>query len=222
MSLNAAILNPKTKHTGTLIFLHGLGDNGKGWCETFTTIQRPNIKYIFPHSACRKVSLNFGMEMPAWFDIRDLTGEKEEDEAGILESVQYLHNLIANEVKLGIPSENIMIGGFSMGGALSMLAGIMSKIKLAGVIALSSWSLLHSRLPQLIGNKEYLRDLNILQCHGTSDMIVDFKYAKKSSELMHSLGCQKYKFIEYDNIGHESSLEVMREVERFIKQWLVE
>jgi predicted esterase len=55
--------------------------------------------------------------MPGWFDITSL-GEDimaRQDEEGMLKSVNLVHKLITEEVDAGIPSQNIIVGGFSQG-----------------------------------------------------------------------------------------------------------
>lgn len=47
----------------------------------------------------RPVTLNLGMQMPAWFDVFGLTPDAEEDEDGINESVKIVHSMI-DEVKI--------------------------------------------------------------------------------------------------------------------------
>ena len=47
--------------------------------------------------------------------------------------------LVAEQIEGGIPSERIVVGGFSQGGVVSLLTGLTSKRKLAGVIALSCY-----------------------------------------------------------------------------------
>ncbi len=68
-----------------------------------------------------------------------LDGGSHEDEAGMLASVRTISQLIADEVDAGIPSERIVVGGFSQGSAISLLTGLMSERKLAGLVCLSGW-----------------------------------------------------------------------------------
>lgn len=64
----------------------------------------------------RPVTINMGMMMPSWYDIRSLDGVNEdEDEEQMLKSVHQLHRLITEEVEYGIQSERIVVGGFSQG-----------------------------------------------------------------------------------------------------------
>lgn len=54
--------------------------------------------------------------MPGWFDIKSLTNvHGQEDEDGMLKSANLVHKLITEEVDAGIPSDRIIVGGFSQG-----------------------------------------------------------------------------------------------------------
>ncbi|XP_027755247.1 acyl-protein thioesterase 1 isoform X5 [Empidonax traillii] len=61
------------------------------------------------------VSLNMNMSMPSWFDITGLSPDSQEDEAGIKQAAENVKALIDQEVKNGIPSNRIILGGFSQG-----------------------------------------------------------------------------------------------------------
>lgn len=85
------------------------------------------------------VSLNSGFKMPAWFDIKGLDITSPEDIDGIKKATAYVHGLIEKEISDGIPSEKIVVGGFSQGGALALHSALTYPKKLAGVVALSCW-----------------------------------------------------------------------------------
>ena len=69
--------------------MHGLGDNGMGWAEGFAYQAHPNIRYVFPSANMMPVTLNMGMEMPSWFDIKDLSSRSEDRyDLGILPPIQ--------------------------------------------------------------------------------------------------------------------------------------
>ena len=55
------------------------GDNGKEWKEDFAKQAHPNIRYIFPSANMMSVSLHKGMELPSWFDIKDLTVNSDQE-----------------------------------------------------------------------------------------------------------------------------------------------
>ncbi|CAF5158088.1 unnamed protein product, partial [Rotaria magnacalcarata] len=80
----------------------------------------------------RPITLNYGMTMTGWFDAFGLDRSAKEDEQGILESSKYVNDLIQDEVNNGIPSQRVMIGGFSQGGATALHAALTTTHSLAG------------------------------------------------------------------------------------------
>ncbi|XP_078297698.1 acyl-protein thioesterase 1 isoform X6 [Panthera onca] len=143
-----AIVPAARKATAAVIFLHGLGDTGHGWAEAFAGIRSSHIKYICPHAPVMPVTLNMNMDMPSWFDITGLSLESQEDEPGIKQAAENVKALIEQEMKNGIPSNRIILGGFSQGGALSLYTALTTQQKLAGVTALSCWLPLRASFPQ--------------------------------------------------------------------------
>ena len=112
-----------------------------------TSLCRPaHVKVICPTANKMPVTLNSGFQMPSWFDLLSLDPAGKEDEAGIKKAAQLVDLIIEEELKTGIPSERIMIGGFSQGGALSLYTALHTKHKLAGVVALSCWFPLHKQI----------------------------------------------------------------------------
>ncbi len=57
-----------------------------------------------------------------------------------------VHQLIDNEIAAGIAPNRIVVGGFSMGGALALYAALTYNKPLAGIIALSSFLALRNKL----------------------------------------------------------------------------
>lgn len=70
------------------------------------------------------VTLNSGFEMPSWFDLKSLEISGEEDTEGIKKAATNVHAMIQSEIQSGIPSNRIILGGFSQGGALALYAGL--------------------------------------------------------------------------------------------------
>ena len=64
---------------------------------------------------------------------------KESDEEGMMETVRAVRELINLENASGIPNSRIVLGGFSQGAAMTLLAGLTgdSERKLAGLAPLS-------------------------------------------------------------------------------------
>lgn len=103
--ISSVIVNPTKKHSATVFFLHGyhiinksLGDSGHGWSPVgdMFSAQLPNVKWVFPNAPDRKVTLNYGARMPAWYDIFSLDkSNAKEDQEGMMDTVsqcRYLFN----------------------------------------------------------------------------------------------------------------------------------
>lgn len=78
--------------------------------------------------------------------------------------------LISNEEKEGISSENIIVGGFSQGGAVALYTALTSPKKLGGIVGLSTWLPLHKQFPQVSRN--------------TSSSTTDQMYMQHSNNLL--------------------------------------
>lgn len=211
------IVNATSKHTASLIFLHGLGDTGHGWSEAFKMLRGlTHVKFIFPNAPVSAVTLNGGFRMPSWFDILSLTFSGPEDEEGIKKATLQIRSLIEEEIKCGIPSEKIVLGGFSQGGALALYTALTTEKTLGGILALSSWLPLNKSFP---GSVKGNQDTNILQCHGKMDPVVGYKYGEMTKEALTSF-CSKHEFKSYVDLAHSSSPKEMSDVNEWLKKRL--
>lgn len=216
----AATVSGSEKETAALIFLHGLGDTGYGWASTLSNLELPYVKIICPHAPSIPVTLNMGALMPAWFDLKGLNPQTEEDEAGIKKAAESIKAIIEHEAKNGIPPHRVIIGGFSQGGALSLYTALTSQLQVAGVVALSCWLPLHKAFlanQASSGN----RNIPILQCHGDSDPMVPIAFGEMTSRLLKNVvNPELVSFKTFSNLMHTSSDQEMKEVKKFIEQYL--
>ena len=137
-------VEPSAKATASVIFLHGLGADGHDFESVvphLVTDTDAAIRFVFPHAPKRPVSLNQGFVMPAWFDIgpSDLTRGESSDLPGVKKAADQIRALVDREVARGIPSRNIVVGGFSQGGALATYVALRHPQPLAGLVALSTF-----------------------------------------------------------------------------------
>ena len=145
-----------------------------------------NIRFIFPQAPNRPITINGGLVMPGWYDIKGADIADKEDANGMAESRAILESFIHEQITLGIPSENIIIAGFSQGGAVAYHTGIRSELKLAGVLALSTY------IPFAEQAKVEQTNVNIetpiLAYHGDYDPVVPIQLGKASADLLLGLG----------------------------------
>ncbi|CEF64367.1 Phospholipase/carboxylesterase/thioesterase domain-containing protein [Strongyloides ratti] len=214
---NPVIIPPEGEHTSTLIFLHGLGDQGYGWADSFQPPMKPKgTKVICPHAAERPVTLNMGMVMPAWFDLKGLSPTDPEDEAGISTATKYVHNLIEQEINSGIPSKQIIVGGFSMGGALAIYAGLTYDKPLGGIIGLSTFLCQRNQYQSKVTANN---NVPIFLGHGTADFLLPFAIGKMTAEKLKSSN-PNVEFKSYEGMQHSSCQQEMVDVQAFIKKVL--
>lgn len=86
--------------------------------------------------------------MPSWFDIIGLSPDSQKGEPRIKQAEENVKALVGQEVKNGIPSKRIILGGFSQGGALSINTALTTQQKLQVFIdALNYWLPLQASFP---------------------------------------------------------------------------
>src|SRR5690606_38413496 len=101
----------------------GLGADGHDFEPVIPELALPAefaVRFIFPHAPVRPVTLNNGYRMRAWFDLVSLDRNGPLDHEGVLEAVNATDVLIAREIARGVAAENIVLAGFSQGGALAL------------------------------------------------------------------------------------------------------
>jgi phospholipase/carboxylesterase len=178
-------MNPSTKATATVIWLHGLGADGNDFAPIVPELQLPNhlgVRFVFPYAPMQAVTINNGYIMRAWYDIVSMEVARHADQRGIATSVAQINQLIEREEQLGIPSERIILAGFSQGAVIALTAGMTYQKKLAGIIALSGYLPGSDQIIQqsAIANKS----IPIFLAHGTEDPVVPFFLGQMTHEIL--------------------------------------
>ena len=199
--------------TASVIWLHGLGADGNDFVPVVNLLNLPQVRFILPHALYKKVTANNGYEMRAWYDVFGFTPGSREDEAGIHQSQAYIESLISKEVARGIPSNRIVLAGFSQGGAVVLQTALRYKLPLGGVLALSTYLPLKSSLEK---EKSLLNEhIPIFMAHGTSDNVITFSTNHLSVEV---LKAQHYSinFHEYPMV-HTVSAQEIDDIRAFLR-----
>jgi phospholipase/carboxylesterase len=176
----------------TVIWMHGLGADGNDFVPIVNELEldgTPAIRFVFPHAPMRPVTINNGYVMRAWYDVSfgDLEGQSRlADEQGVRESQAHITALIEREARRGVAAENIVLAGFSQGGAIALQTGLRHPRKLAGVMALSTYLPLAESLPQEAAPAN--KSTPIFMAHGTYDPVVPLMMGAGSMALLTGLG----------------------------------
>src|SRR6185295_7646659 len=164
------------KPTAAVIWLHGLGADGNDFAPIVPELKlarTPAVRFVFPHAPTMPVTINNGYVMRAWYDVSfgDLEGKsRRADEQGVRESQAQIGALIEHEINRGISSKNILLAGFSQGGAIALHTALRYPQALAGVMALSTYLPLAESLPQE-GTPEN-KKVPFFMAHGVFDPVV--------------------------------------------------
>lgn len=213
--LDAVEINPKSKPTACVIWLHGLGADGYDFASIVPQLDLPEdhaIRFVFPHAPHRTVTMNAGLMMPAWFDIKSLGLHMEMDLPGMQESYQQVNDLIEREVESGIPHDKIILAGFSQGGAVVLYTLLTHPHKFGGVLALSTFLPAKEKLPVPIETTN--QNTPIFLAHGQLDPLVPFTLGQHTNDLLQKLN-YPIQWHEYP-IEHTVSMEEIRDISGWI------
>lgn len=179
--------------TASVIWLHGLGADGHDFEPIVPELgfsRDAGIRFVFPHAPMRPVTINGGMTMRAWYDIKTFDREAPQDEAGIRESALLLERLIERERQRGSDYGRIVVAGFSQGGAIALHTALRFPRRLAGLIALSTWLPLAQAFREEVAAAPEAapRDLPIFMAHGTFDPVLPVELGKTSRYVLEQAG----------------------------------
>jgi len=172
---------------GSVIWLHGLGADGHDFEPIIPELQLPewlSLRFVFPHAPVRPVTLNNGMAMRAWYDIISLDRNGPVDETGINDSSAILESLLEREVERGIDPGQIVVAGFSQGGAIAINTVLRSTKKFAGLLALSTWL----PLPGAIDGHGADTSLPVFMAHGRFDPMIPMQFGRLSADRLVEAG----------------------------------
>jgi phospholipase/carboxylesterase len=177
----------------SVIWLHGLGADGNDFVPILPQLVRadwPAIRFVFPHAPVRPVTINNGVPMRAWYDIREFGfgggGTQRADEEGLEASIAQVEQLIANEVARGVPAERIFLAGFSQGGAITLATGLRRREPLAGLVALSTYLPTGDKAATTLA--EGAQAQPTFMAHGIQDPVVPFAAGEHAATLLRKLG----------------------------------
>lgn len=203
--------------TASVIWLHGLGANGHDFEPIVPELGLPAsaaVRFIFPHAPEMPVTINGGMVMPAWYDIKAMDVKRTVDTEQLLASSDAVAELVRQERDRGVPPERIIIAGFSQGGAVAYQLGLTYPERLAGILAMSTYF----ATADTIEPSEANRQIPISVFHGTFDPMVSETLGQDSVARLQAMGyAPEYHTYPMD---HAVCLEEIQEVGACIRNWL--
>ncbi len=178
------IIEPQGAVKTAIIWLHGLGADGGDFAGLVPQLNLPEghgIRFIFPHAPVQPVTINGGMKMRSWYDIRSVDFVNDVDKLGIQASCDQVYGLIQAQLDQGVPANRIVLAGFSQGGLIALHAGLHFKMRLAGIMALSTYC-------PMVHPFKQSTDIPIFMAHGKFDTVIPFAVAQASCVALEQVG----------------------------------
>ena len=168
----------------SVIVLHGLGADGYDFvpiCDELELGAVGPVRFVFPHAPVRPVTINAGYRMRAWYDILGTEIDRREDEPGLRLSLGQLHGLVDREVERGIAPRRIALMGFSQGCAMTLLAGLRYRERLAGLAGLSGY--LPLAATTAAERHAANADVPVFLAHGSADPVIPIERVAPGHEV---------------------------------------
>lgn len=201
-----------------IIWLHGLGASGDDFVPVVPELHLPeslNVRFVFPHAPRLPVTINGGMVMPAWYDILEMSINRQVDREQLERSAESVAMLVEKQIERGISSERIILAGFSQGGAVVYQLALSSGHKLGGLMALSTYFATEDTIELSEANST----IPIAIYHGVYDPVVPEQLGQAARDKLKSLGYQpEYKTYPMD---HSVCIAEITDISEWIQQRLV-
>ncbi len=160
LNITTLVLQPRTTHTHTVVFLHGRGDNASDFSNSLIKLRDsknrtlfdalPSFRWIFPQAPMRRCLSN-GETIPQWFDVYDVTRfttREEVQQPGLREMVPEITQILAREANiLAGRWDRVVLAGISMGAGTSVHTLFNLQVPQAGGGRLGAFLSFSARCP---------------------------------------------------------------------------
>lgn len=205
-------VEPQQAARACVIWMHGLGADAsdmEGLAQQLPNKTIP-LRHVFMNAPQRRVTLNAGMMMPAWYDILGMELADRVDKEGITHSEALIRNVMQTQLDQGMAYEQLFLAGFSQGGAMALHTALNTNARLGGVIALSAY------LP--LGTETLLnldKKTPFFMAAGQFDPLVLPKWTQQSKDLCLAHGYEQLSYHEYP-MEHSVCWEELIDLDRWL------
>lgn len=210
-----------------VVLLHGFGAPGDDLVALSSYLNVPqDVRFLFP-AAPLSLNMGFGGDARAWWmlDMERITQARaqgqwealsQEIPRGLPSARTQVEDVLALALEhLAVPTQSLLLGGFSQGAMLSTDLVLHSDIPFAGLALLSG---------TLISKQEWLtrlpnrHGLAVFQSHGTDDPILAFSMAQQLRDHIQTAGLP-VSWVEFHG-GHEIPIQVLNGLGTFLQSVL--
>ena len=97
-------IEPPSPPNASVIWLHGLGAEARDFVSVIPKLELPKghgVRFIFPQAPEMSVTSNYGLVMPAWYDILERKLDRKVNVKQLEASAVAVHALIDREIERG-------------------------------------------------------------------------------------------------------------------------
>lgn len=198
-----------------IIMMHGLGADGNDFVSLVRELKLSAVgpvRFIFPHAPVIPVALNGGYAMRSWYEVLGPDFVTREDEPSLRKSVLDVQALITRENARGVPSNRIVLAGFSQGCAMALLTGVRHAERLAGIVGMSGYLPLAAKT----GAERSAANAHtpIFMGHGRFDDKLPVQHSANARDILRGLGYD-VQWTEYQ-MGHQVCQEELEDLNRWL------
>lgn len=220
------------------------GDTGNNLIEWIRFLlgrhlEIPHVKFIYPTAPVQKYTPLNGEYSNVWFDRKSINIEAQENRKSLAAIYETIQELLKREIDgCGIPAKRVIVGGFSMGGALALHTCFHLNQELGGVFALSAFlnnnSVVYESLESRTANdlpklrafhggrwinqpRNCVRTNLLIPFQPRRDSLVLPEWGRKTFDELTRRGV-KGDYTELKNTLHELKKNEMIELEKWIQE----
>jgi phospholipase/carboxylesterase len=222
-TLKARVIDKEPNQTveRVVVILHGFGAPGDDLVPLVQALpMQKGTRYVFPEAP---IDLGDGR---AWWIIDwneraryersgDWTGYTQLVPPGLPEASDKVSALLDAIEKWGVPSERVVLGGFSQGAMLALDVAAHRVKKPRAIVCLSG-SLI--AVPRWLGKAPTLKGVPILMTHGKSDPVLPFAMAERLRDELNKAGA-RVEWTPFSG-GHQIPDPALAALRRFLEAQL--
>ena len=209
-----------------VVLLHGFGAPGDDLVALWRYLKVPDdVRFLFP-AAPLNLDMGFGDARAWWMlDMERVTQARaqgqwdelsQEIPRGLPIARTQMQDVLSLAIEsLSVPSQSLVLGGFSQGAMLSTDLILHSDIPFAGLALLSSTLIAKHEWLTRLPNRQ---GLPVFQSHGTDDPILAFSMAQQLRDHIKTAGLP-VSWVEFRG-GHEIPIQVLEGLGRFLQSVL--
>jgi len=182
-----------------MVVLHGLGDSNAGYEWLPAMLRLPWLNYLL---------VNAPDEYYGGFSWYDFAGDSE---PGMRRSIGLLNALLDEQRRLGFPTEQTVLFGFSQGCLMTLETGLRYPHRFAGLVGISGH--VHDPEQLLKELSPVARQQRVLVTHGTQDPLIPCAAVREQIKQLQQAGLaiEWREFAKVHTIDGERELSVIRE-----------